>query len=122
MIKSIGEAAEDLNRRYRSFLIEKGEFFVKGEKSRFFLAQMRDLFEKVGSRLGYNSFSLFKKDLQFCRKNIKAEKNSFSFTVCPPHDVDEYETEGIDLFPPSEGDTMLTPWQIEHYGLNPESY
>lgn len=118
---SIGDLAEELNRRYYKF-IEKGEFDEdKRAKSKYFLSQMEDLFKRFGASFGYESLSSFKKDLQFCRKNMKKH---FSFFVS----VGDNEEENVSYIKnekpllPSEGNTNFTLWQVDNYGLNPDSY
>lgn len=113
---SIGDLAEELNRRYYKF-IEKGEFEDKRAKSRYFLSQIEDLFRRFGANFGYESLSSFRRDIQFSRKNMKKTFVSSLST----YRVEEDETEGIDSVP-SEGSNMFTLWQVENYNLNADSY
>ena len=99
----IRDIALELNKLYSNAKEKKDP--KRGEKTKIFLSILKRLFLSYGSILGYEDLSSFKSDVVRAKNNLKRKKT------------------GSKLFKPSEGDgEIFTFWQIEEFGLNPDSY
>ena len=128
MVNSISEVAKELNDDYQEALeIKAIEGFKKGDKSKIFLNILKMLFARYGEFFGYKDLSSFKSDVIFVQKRLKKAKGILVY----PAYVQKlsFSTPLILKKPnqappaPKEGDgEIFLYWEIEFFGLNPESY
>lgn len=111
MVETLADVAQELSSRYGAIK----NFLKKGEKSDVFLAILKRLFYEYGEYFGFeeDELSAFKSEVIQAKNNLKQKGKRVIKNVRNPRKY----------FRPKEGDgEIFTSWQVEAYGLNPDSY
>ena len=109
MVETLVDVAQELSSRYGAIK----QFLKKGEKSDVFLSIIKRLFYEYGEYFGFEAdeISAFKSEVINAKNNLRKTKRK--------HFVIRMKK----YFHPNEGDgEIFTSWQVEAYGLNPDSY